>query len=118
MFKIDSLGSDPELILLSNKTNLPTSAVGFYVDEPSIALYSDNVLLEANHPPFTPSTFSDGINDVLDKVSTHTATFKGGCHYKLGQCEAVYHTNELMSKESQEVGCEPRSEERRVGKEC
>lgn len=107
MLKVLTLGSDPEFILRKNKTGKPTSAVGLNMSSPKVRLFADNVLAEATHNPFNFSDFTSGMNEVLDEVSLGLASFKGGCHYTLGECSAEYPKEEVASPEAKEIGCEP-----------
>ena len=107
MFKVNLLGSDPEFILRDKRTNNPVSAIGLYEHQDSVKLYSDNVLAEASHTPFTPTEFADGIRSVLSSVDSILATFKDGCTYTIGECEAEYSTEDLSVPEAHAIGCSP-----------
>lgn len=107
MLEILTLGSDPEFVLLSNKTGRPVSAVGLNRSNKNLQLFADNVLAEVTHTPFTPSEFTQGMKWVLSTVTKELSTFKGGCHYVLGQCSAQYPEEELTSEKAHEIGCEP-----------
>lgn len=107
MFKITSIGSDPELILLDKSTLNPVSAIGLNMRKDTINLYADNVLAEFNHSPFDPADFVDGIKETVQTVSHMLDTFKSGCTFQIGQCEAIYSDDDLSCKEAQAIGCEP-----------
>lgn len=107
MFKINAIGSDPELILLDKKSNLPVSAIGLQMKNESVNLYADNVLAEFAHSPFHPSDFAQGINSTVNTVSTMLNNFKDGCTFKIGQCEACFTKDDLSVPEAHEIGCEP-----------
>lgn len=107
MFKVTSLGSDPELVLLKDNTKKPTTAIGLKSCLGTVRLYADNALAEFNHDPFHPTEFNLGIKETLAFVDKLLSTFKGGCHYKIGQCEGVYTDKQLDFPLATEVGCEP-----------
>lgn len=107
MFKITAIGSDPELILLDKTTRNPVSAIGLDMCKDSINLYADNLLAEFNHAPFAPTEFVDGVKETVQTVSRMLSTFKSGCTFQVGQCEASYSPEDLSSNAAQEVGCEP-----------
>lgn len=106
MFKIDTIGSDPELIL-HDANNQPISAIGLYDHQSDVKLYADNVLAEFSHNPFTPDQFVEGINKTLASVKQSLSNFAGGVSFTIGQCEASYSDDQLSSPEAHTIGCQP-----------
>lgn len=107
MFLINSLGSDPELILLNKQTNAPVSAIGLNHKSDVISLYADNVLAEFAHTPFNIVDFKDGMKEVLQSVTSAVDKFGDGCTFSIGQCEAEFSSEQLSAPEAHAIGCEP-----------
>jgi len=106
MFKINLIGSDPELVLLDSSGN-PTSAIGLYTHHDGVKVYSDNVLAEFSHTPFPPKEFAEGMTAAMGTVQQAVSDFQPGCHYTIGQCEGLYPKNQLCTPEAHAIGCAP-----------
>jgi len=105
VFKVQLLGSDPELILLDKTSDKPKSAIGLYHHKDGVKIYSDNVLAEFSHSPLAPEDFNDGMNAVMHTVADVIDSF--GCYYKVGQAEALYPKDQLCTPEAHAIGCSP-----------
>lgn len=107
MFKINAIGSDPELVLLDKTSKQPVSAIGLDYHSSEVNLYADNVLAEFSHPPFNPADFAAGISSTVDTVRSVVSTFKNGCTFELGQCQAEFTIEDVSTPEAQKIGCDP-----------